>query len=427
MKKRLYTIAASAAITSFFGLQSEADASTHKVSSGDSLWKIANKFNTSVDHLKKLNNLSSELIHPNQVLKVSGSTESSSPQTSTPPQDQGQSTVATSVYVVKSGDTLSGIAQKTGTSLSELRSLNNIQGHIIFPGQSLKTKGSGSPANNGGSTSGGSGSSNSGSTNTAIGTYIVKPGDSLSKIAYNHKTTVTKLMDLNNLSGHLIYAGQKLKVDGTSSAGSSGSSGSGQQASPPPVNTASGTYTVKSGDTLGKIAIAYKMSLSELKQINNLSSDLIRVGQTLKVKGDGGSASSPVQTTNPGNDTSSGGDVGQLLSIAQSFLGVPYVWGGASPSGFDCSGYIYYVYKQAGYDITRTNAQGQHARSHYVSNPVPGDLVFFENTYKAGISHVGIYLGNNQFIHANDGGVQITSLSNSYWNSKFESFKRFYK
>lgn len=424
MKKRLYTIAASAAITSFFGLQSEADASTHKVNSGDSLWKIANKYNTSVNHLKKLNHLSSELIHPNQVIRVSGNVEAAEAPPSNTNESQGQTNVSTAVYVVKSGDTLSRIALKTGTPLSELKSLNKIQGHLIYPGQSLKTKGSGSSTPTE-SSPGNSSPGNTESSGTVNGTYIVKPGDSLSKIAYSHKTTVTKLMDLNHLSGHLIYAGQKLKVDGTVSGSSTGSSGSGQQTSTAPA-AGNSTYSVKSGDTLGRIAISYKMSLSELKQINNLSSDLIRIGQVLKVKGQGES-SSPVQTVTPGSGSSAGGNVSQLLSIAHSFTGVPYVWGGSSPSGFDCSGYIYYVYKQAGYDIARTNAAGQHARSHYVSNPQPGDLVFFENTYTTGISHVGIYIGNNQFIHANDGGVQVTSLSNSYWKSKFESFKRFYK
>ncbi|XKE69228.1 C40 family peptidase [Jeotgalibacillus malaysiensis] len=115
-----------------------------------------------------------------------------------------------------------------------------------------------------------------------------------------------------------------------------------------------------------------------------------------------------------------------MIQEAQSHLGTPYVWGGSVPGGFDCSGFIYYVYNKAGFSTARTNAEGQHARSYEVSNPQVGDLVFFGNTYKKGISHVGIYLGGNQFIHAGDNGVEISSLNNSYWQSKFESFKRFY-
>ncbi|MDZ5712758.1 C40 family peptidase [Jeotgalibacillus haloalkalitolerans] len=114
------------------------------------------------------------------------------------------------------------------------------------------------------------------------------------------------------------------------------------------------------------------------------------------------------------------------MDIAMKQLGVPYVWGGSTPDGFDCSGFVYYVFRETGLEISRTNAEDQHARSYYVNPPQAGDLVFFENTYKTGISHVGIYIGNDQFIHANDGdGVQITSLTNSYWQSKLEGFRRF--
>ena len=97
-----------------------------------------------------------------------------------------------------------------------------------------------------------------------------------------------------------------------------------------------------------------------------------------------------------------------------------------STRGFDCSGFIYYVYNQAGVSIPRTNAKGFDARSYEVSKPQVGDLVFFKNTYTAGISHVGIYIGNNQFLHAGGDRVQVTSLSDSYWSKHFDSFKRLY-
>ncbi|TDL32625.1 peptidoglycan endopeptidase [Jeotgalibacillus sp. S-D1] len=333
MKKTMFAIAATAALSSFYGADNEAEASTtHKVTSGDSLWKIANKYSTSISSLKSLNNLSSDLIHPNQVLKISGS--SASP--STPSSSTGS-------YTVKSGDTLGAIAQRNNMTLSTLRQLNNISGHLIYPGQTLKLSGGSAPS-------------------------TPAPSPSISQ-------------------------------PGTSS-----------------------TYTVRSGDTLGRIALDNKVTVSNLKSWNNLSSDLIRVGQKLSIKGGSNQGSSPAPSA-----PSTGGNVSNnVVSIAKNQMGVPYAWGGSSPAGFDCSGFIYYVYKQAGADISRTNAEGQHARSYEVSSPAVGDLVFFENTYKSGISHVGIYVGNNQFIHANDDGVQITSLSNSYWKSKFESFKRFY-
>ena len=105
-------------------------------------------------------------------------------------------------------------------------------------------------------------------------------------------------------------------------------------------------------------------------------------------------------------------------------MGAPYVYGGQSPAGFDCSGFIYYVLKQSGSNLPRYSSSGYYDRTFYVDSPQPGDLVFFEGTYKPGISHMGIYLGNNQFIHAGEKGVMISNLS-GYWQDHFASFKKF--
>ncbi|MED4935618.1 C40 family peptidase, partial [Heyndrickxia coagulans] len=87
-----------------------------------------------------------------------------------------------------------------------------------------------------------------------------------------------------------------------------------------------------------------------------------------------------------------------MAQVAQKYIGAPYRFGGTTPSGFDCSGFVYYVLNEAGKSIARMDAAGYYSSSYRVSNPQPGDLIFFENTYKSGISDVGIYLGNNQFI-----------------------------
>ncbi|QST02110.1 C40 family peptidase (plasmid) [Pontibacillus sp. ALD_SL1] len=116
-----------------------------------------------------------------------------------------------------------------------------------------------------------------------------------------------------------------------------------------------------------------------------------------------------------------------VTTFAKKFLGMPYVWGSSNPSygGFDCSGFIYYVYKQKGYTISRTNVAGYWKTVNKTSSPQIGELVFFQNTYKAGPSHVGIYLGNGQFINANSDGVAIDSLSNSYWKSRILGYGSF--
>lgn len=115
-----------------------------------------------------------------------------------------------------------------------------------------------------------------------------------------------------------------------------------------------------------------------------------------------------------------------IINTAKSYLGVPYVWGGTSPSGFDCSGFISYVYGKNGITLPRVTSDQYNAGSGVSkANLKPGDLVFFE-TYKAGPSHVGIYLGNNEFIHASSGSgkVIISSLTSSYYTEHYIGSRR---
>ncbi|WP_066091915.1 NlpC/P60 family protein [Neobacillus novalis] len=113
-----------------------------------------------------------------------------------------------------------------------------------------------------------------------------------------------------------------------------------------------------------------------------------------------------------------------VTDIALEYIGVPYVWGGSSPSGFDCSGFTSYTYKQAGVTLPRTAAD-QYTTGQAVSkgNLTKGDLVFF-STYKAGASHVGISLGGEKFVHASSNGVKISSLSESYYTQTYIGSKR---
>lgn len=115
----------------------------------------------------------------------------------------------------------------------------------------------------------------------------------------------------------------------------------------------------------------------------------------------------------------------QIVNYAYNFLGTPYVWGGTSTSGFDCSGFTQYVFKQMGYSIKRTAAQ-QLTCGYAVTDLQLGDLVFFENTYTTGAdaSHVGIYVGDNQFIHTASGGVKVTDLSDDYYAARYVGARR---
>ena len=116
----------------------------------------------------------------------------------------------------------------------------------------------------------------------------------------------------------------------------------------------------------------------------------------------------------------------EIVSRAAKYKGVPYVFGGTTTKGFDCSGFTQYVFRQCGYSINRT-ADAQYSNGSYVSydSLQAGDLVFFANTYSAsGITHVGIYIGGGQFIHAANGGVKISSLSESYYSSRYYGARR---
>ena len=119
------------------------------------------------------------------------------------------------------------------------------------------------------------------------------------------------------------------------------------------------------------------------------------------------------------------GNVKEVLTYAHTFTGVPYKFGGTTPEGFDCSGYIRHVFKKIGYDMPRqADEQFRVGKKVEKSNLQPGDLVFFE-TYEPGISHSGIYIGDGQFISAtSSSGVAVADIDDSYWGPRYVGAKR---
>lgn len=118
----------------------------------------------------------------------------------------------------------------------------------------------------------------------------------------------------------------------------------------------------------------------------------------------------------------------ELVAYAKKFIGTPYVFGANGPSSFDCSGFISYVFKNNGYDISRLSVEGYWNLDTLkkISSPVAGDLIFFQNTYKTGPSHMGIMINSTQFIHASSSqGVTISNVSDSYWKEHFLGYGRF--
>lgn len=116
-----------------------------------------------------------------------------------------------------------------------------------------------------------------------------------------------------------------------------------------------------------------------------------------------------------------------MIQEAEKYLGYPYVWGGSSPStSFDCSGFVCWVLNKSGWSVGRTSAQGLYGYCTPISrsNARPGDLIFFKGTYDTpGISHVGIYVGNNRMIHCGD-PISYTVINTQYWQSHFYAFGR---
>ena len=242
------------------------------VQSGDTLYSIARRSGMSLNSLLTLNSLSqSSIIYPGQSLTVSQSEGNFSTPVSTKT-NSASSVVSTSgTYTVKAGDTLYGIARRSGVSLNSLLSLNGLsQSSVIRPGQTLNVSG----ASN--TTVATPVSSTSQATSTS-GTYTVKAGDTLYRIAHNHGISLRTLLSVNGLSEtSTIRPGQQLVVSGSAQATTSYSSTQ-------TVSSGSQTHTVKAGEGLWRIARTYGLSLEQLKALNGLTSNVIRVGQVLKV------------------------------------------------------------------------------------------------------------------------------------------------
>ncbi|MGG1419352.1 peptidoglycan endopeptidase LytF [Bacillus subtilis] len=387
--------------------------SVYTVKSGDSLWLIANEFKMTVQELKKLNGLSSDLIRAGQKLKVSGTVSSSSSSSSSTKSSSNKSSgsaSSTGTYKVQLGDSLWKIANKVNMSVAELKVLNNLKSDTIYVNQVLKTKSSGSD------TSSKDTSSKSNQT-SATTKYTVKSGDSLWKIANNYNLTVQQIRNINNLKSDVLYVGQVLKLTGKASSGSSSSSSTSSNAS----SGTTTTYTVKSGDSLWVIAQKFNVTAQQIREKNNLKTDVLQVGQKLVISGKASSSSSSGSSN---NTSSTSAKINTMIAAAKAQLGVPYRWGGTTPSGFDCSGFIYYVLNKVT-SVSRLTAAGYWNTMKSVSQPAVGDFVFF-TTYKAGPSHVGIYLGNGEFINANDSGVVISNMNNSYWKQRYLGAKRYF-
>jgi len=241
--------------------------------------------------------------------------------------------------------------------------------------------------------------------------YIVKPGDCLWNIAINHGTTVDHLKKVNNLQSDFIQVGDSLTIGVNNSAAAVAIPSRGNVASLPE----SSYYTVKSGDSLYQIALNHKITVDMLMRSNNLSSSMIYPGQKLLI--------SMRQAAPSRAGTIVNADL--VLAKAAEYLGTPYKYGGQGPGGFDCSGFVSYIFGQFGYNLPHNAASQANLGIAVNKNELlPGDLVFFGGS---AINHVGIYSGSGKFIHSSSprsGGVIYSALSEGYYANGYVTARR---
>ncbi|MFF2499920.1 LysM peptidoglycan-binding domain-containing protein [Peribacillus sp. NPDC058075] len=353
-------------------------------------------------------------------------------------------------YQVKSGDTLDKISKANHTTIQQLKSQNHLTSNLIFPGQILKfntlntknidktekyvvklgdtlskiakrynlslsallklnTNISNTDRIYIGQSIRVSGQAPaSSSTAKTNATYKVKSGDTLDKIARVNNMTVQQLKTKNHLTGSLIFPGQVLKVNTLTSTPDNNNNN---------TKITTDVYVVKLGDSLSTIAKRYNLSLSALLKINpNISnSDRIRIGQTIRVSGKASASSI--------NKPSKSTKADQVLAAGAKYMGAKYVYGASTSRTdiFDCSSFTLRAFKSAGVSLPRNSVAQSHVGTAVSSKALQkGDLVFFDTNNDGVINHVGIYAGNGQMLNASTSkGVSYANINNSYWGPSF--------
>lgn len=340
------------------------------VKNGDTLYSIAKKYNTNVEKLKKINNLSNNNITPGQILKIPA-LESS---VFDPSKNSVNEKQQISYHIVKKGDTLYKISKKYGIPLQKLKELNNLKTAKLKPGQKIKIYQS---------------------YNTEIFTkeisqksekenfkiYIVKEGDTLYSISLENNVPLEVLKNLNGIKDNVIFVGQQLKIPYN------------PLDEEPFVLENPATRFEKRKDEL----------LSQKFSINFLSKSTIdeKDENLLKKK---------------------------FLEISEQYRNYKYKLGGNGNGYLDCSMFVKLVYEKLGIELPRTSREQFLVGMEVEKNElIPGDILFFSRyRNKEIISHVGIYIGDNKFIHFSSSkrGLAIDSLNEPYFNSRFVGAKR---
>lgn len=272
--------------------------------------------------------------------------------------------------------------------------------------------------------------------------YKVKKGDTLYSIAKKFNISLSEIKGKNNhiLKSSKLQIGDNLTIPDANKGAS--------HKNKPSQNMAGAYHIVKKGDTIYKIAKRYSLSESDIKEMNNLHSSKLKIGQKLVVYKDtkpthsaslnktldaeanfelkGIEEDIAYNSFTDAEDISKMSIKDRIVAFAKKMLHLPYRFGGNSLMGIDCSAYVQKVYSRVGIDIPRSAREqfkvGESVEKEKLS---VGDLVFFR-TYASFPSHVGIYLGNNLFIHSSSKSKKVTidSLDTPYYVKRFIGAKR---
>lgn len=436
---------------------------TYTVQSGDSLWAIAQKFNTSVDHLKQLNGLTSNLIYVGQTLNVDGQAVAQPVKAATPAptktvaQPVQQQAPVAKTSVASSTQKVTSVQQAQQPSAqSTVKSTPAVQS-TVKQAPVASTVSSAAPA---------SSATQAQPVTSSVATSKVAPA-----VTSSSATTVSSSQAPISSSASTSVSSSSSSQQTVASSSSSQTSVASSAAPASTVNSQSSskqaviaanhtTATVKSGDSLYTIAQEYGVSVASLREANPNLGNSLTVGQSIIVNNpskdpaaassqqtQASSASSQQQAQTANNNqqaaqsnnnqqqnnnnqaaktssqaqqssTTRTGSGSNVVSFAESLIGVPYVYGGTTPSGFDCSGFVQYVYSHFGVNLPRTTTQQENCGTQIpVSQAQPGDLYFWGD--KGSAYHVAICIGNGQYIAAPEPGQSVSIGSTQYFQPSF--------